>query len=86
MVLYLHFQIYFMCTFVCTIRQISYLAAFFLTLHCLNMYTILQTLHKKLQGGLKLRYKLRAIAYRLSNELAVLEQKWRQNKVETKSE
>ncbi|CAH0691934.1 unnamed protein product [Spodoptera exigua] len=66
--------------------QISYLAAFFLTLHCLNMYTILQTLHKKLQGGLKLRYKLRAIAYRLSNELAVLEQKWRQNKVETKSE
>ncbi|XP_021185429.1 transmembrane protein 120 homolog isoform X1 [Helicoverpa armigera] len=67
-------------------EQISYLAALFLTLHSLNMYTILQTLHRKYQGGLKLRYKLRAIAYRLSNELTVLEQKWRQNKVETKSE
>ncbi|CAH0585614.1 unnamed protein product [Chrysodeixis includens] len=66
--------------------QITYLAALFLTLHSLNMYTILQTLHKKLQGGLKLRYKLRAIAYRLSNEIAVLEQKWRQNKVDTKTE
>ncbi|XP_026734364.1 transmembrane protein 120 homolog isoform X1 [Trichoplusia ni] len=67
-------------------EQITYLAALFLTLHSLNMYTILQTLHKKLQGGLKLRYKLRAIAYRLSNEIAVLEQKWRQNKVDTKTE
>ncbi|CAB3220688.1 unnamed protein product [Arctia plantaginis] len=66
--------------------QISYLAALFLTLHCFNMYTILQTLRKKLQGRLKLRYKLRAIAYRLSNEFATLDQKWRQNKVETKSD
>ncbi|XP_031765995.1 transmembrane protein 120 homolog isoform X1 [Galleria mellonella] len=67
-------------------EQVSYLAALFLTLYSCNMYTILRTLRKKTQGGLKLRYKLRAIAYRLSNELAVLEQKWRQNKVETKSE
>lgn len=72
---HLHFYIYFM-YFVCTIQQITYLAALFLTLHSLNMYTILQTLHKKLQGGLKLRYKLRAIAYRLSNEIAVLVRVW----------
>ncbi|KOB74288.1 Uncharacterized protein OBRU01_09348 [Operophtera brumata] len=62
--------------------QVTYLAILFLTLHCLNMYTILSTLRKKTQSGLKLRYKLRAIADRLSNELGVLEQKWRQNKME----
>ncbi|XP_059052042.1 transmembrane protein 120 homolog isoform X2 [Achroia grisella] len=66
--------------------QVSYLAALFLMLYSCNMYTILRTLRKKTRGGLKLRYKLRAIAYRLSNELAVLEQKWRQNKMETKSD
>ncbi|XP_059052041.1 transmembrane protein 120 homolog isoform X1 [Achroia grisella] len=67
-------------------EQVSYLAALFLMLYSCNMYTILRTLRKKTRGGLKLRYKLRAIAYRLSNELAVLEQKWRQNKMETKSD
>ncbi|KAJ2949196.1 hypothetical protein O0L34_g6141 [Tuta absoluta] len=66
--------------------QVPYLAACFLVLHCCNMYTILQTLRKKTKGSMKLRYKLRAIAYRLSNELTVLDQKWRQNKVENKSE
>ncbi|XP_028166218.1 transmembrane protein 120 homolog isoform X1 [Ostrinia nubilalis] len=66
--------------------QVPYLAVLFLMLHCFNMYTILQTLKKKTQSSMKLRYRLRAIAYRLSNELAVLEQKWRQNKLEPKSE
>ncbi|KAJ0176538.1 hypothetical protein K1T71_007717 [Dendrolimus kikuchii] len=66
--------------------QVPYLASLFLTLHCFNIYTLLQTVRKKLQSRLKLRYKLRAIAYRLSNDIAVLEQKWRQNKVESKSE
>ncbi|XP_045498433.1 transmembrane protein 120 homolog isoform X2 [Colias croceus] len=66
--------------------QVSYLAVLFLTLHCCNTYTILQTMYKKNRGALKLRYKLRAIAYRLSNEIAVLDQKWRQNKLETKQE
>lgn len=55
------------------VTQVTYLAVLFLMLHFFNMYTILQTLHKKTEhGGLMLRYKLRAIAYRLSNELAVL--------------
>lgn len=64
---------YFLFTFLfCAIRQVSYLAVLFLVLHCCNMYTILKILRKKTQSGLKLRYKLRAIAYRLSNELAVL--------------
>ncbi|KAG6452768.1 transmembrane protein 120 homolog isoform X3 [Manduca sexta] len=68
-------------------EQIPYLGALFFTLFFCNMFTLLQTVHKKReQGGLKLRYKLRAIAYRLSNEIAVLDQKWRQNKAETKSE
>ncbi|XP_046966098.1 transmembrane protein 120 homolog isoform X1 [Vanessa cardui] len=65
--------------------QVTYLAALFLILHCCNMYTILRLLRKKMLGRSKLRYKLRAIAYRLSNEIAVLDQKWRQNKVDTKS-
>lgn len=56
----------------CGIRQIPYLAALFLVLHCCNMYTILKTLRRKTKGGLKLSYKLRAIAYRLSNEFAIL--------------
>lgn len=58
--------------FFCDFLQVTYLAILFLTLHCLNMYTILSTLRKKTQSGLKLRYKLRAIADRLSNELGVL--------------
>ncbi|XP_046966099.1 transmembrane protein 120 homolog isoform X2 [Vanessa cardui] len=66
-------------------EQVTYLAALFLILHCCNMYTILRLLRKKMLGRSKLRYKLRAIAYRLSNEIAVLDQKWRQNKVDTKS-
>ncbi|KAL4715459.1 hypothetical protein ACJJTC_015362 [Scirpophaga incertulas] len=66
--------------------QVSYLAACFLTLHCCNTYTTLRTLRKKTQSGMKLRYRLYAIAYRLSNELAILEQKWRPGKVETKSD
>lgn len=53
-------------------RQVSYLAVLFLILHSCNMYTILQVLKKKGKSGLKLRYRLRAIAYRLSNEIAVL--------------
>ncbi|XP_047503230.1 transmembrane protein 120 homolog isoform X2 [Pieris napi] len=68
--------------------QVPYLAVLFLLLHCCNMYTLLNTMYKKnhLRGALKLRYKLRAIAYRLSNEIAVLDQKWRQNKYNAKQE
>ncbi|XP_023949552.2 transmembrane protein 120 homolog isoform X3 [Bicyclus anynana] len=62
-------------------EQVSYLAVLFLILHCCNTYTILRTLRKKMQGERKLIYKLRAIAHRL----AVLDQKWRQNKVEAKT-
>ncbi|XP_039753469.1 transmembrane protein 120 homolog isoform X2 [Pararge aegeria] len=61
--------------------QVSYLAVLFLILHCCNTYTILRTLRKKMQGERKLIYKLRAIAHRL----AILDQKWRQNKVEAKT-
>ncbi|XP_022125381.1 transmembrane protein 120 homolog isoform X1 [Pieris rapae] len=69
-------------------EQVTYLAVLFLLLHCCNMYTLLKTMYKKnhLRGALKLRYKLRAIAYRLSNEIAVLDQKWRQNKYDAKQE
>ncbi|XP_047990876.1 transmembrane protein 120 homolog isoform X1 [Leguminivora glycinivorella] len=66
--------------------QVPYLAAMFLVLHAGNMYTILRIMRKKTQSGLKLRYKLRAIAYRLSNELTILEQKWRPNKTEQKTD
>ncbi|XP_045772568.1 transmembrane protein 120 homolog isoform X1 [Maniola jurtina] len=62
-------------------EQVSYLAVLFLILHSCNMYTILRTLRKKMQGERKLIYKLRAIAHRLT----VLDQKWRQNKVEAKT-
>ncbi|XP_061716247.1 transmembrane protein 120 homolog isoform X2 [Cydia pomonella] len=66
--------------------QVPYLAAMFLVLHIGNMYTILRTMRKKTKSGLKLRYRLRAIAYRLSNELTILEQKWRPNKTEQKTD
>ncbi|CAH0715429.1 unnamed protein product, partial [Brenthis ino] len=66
-------------------EQVTYLAALFLILHSLNMYTILRVLRKKMRGKLKLGYRLVAIANRLSNELTVLDQKWRQNKVEAKT-
>ncbi|KAI8436916.1 hypothetical protein MSG28_010343 [Choristoneura fumiferana] len=52
--------------------QVPNLAVMFLVLHSGNMYTILRTMRKKTTGSLKLRYKLRAIAYRLSNELTTL--------------
>ncbi|XP_073956351.1 transmembrane protein 120 homolog isoform X3 [Choristoneura fumiferana] len=66
--------------------QVPNLAVMFLVLHSGNMYTILRTMRKKTTGSLKLRYKLRAIAYRLSNELTTLEQKWRPNKTESKTD
>ncbi|KAI8436915.1 hypothetical protein MSG28_010343 [Choristoneura fumiferana] len=67
-------------------EQVPNLAVMFLVLHSGNMYTILRTMRKKTTGSLKLRYKLRAIAYRLSNELTTLEQKWRPNKTESKTD
>lgn len=52
--------------------QVPALAISFLMLFTGNMYTISKILKKKYQGRLKLRYKLRAIAIRLSNELSQL--------------
>ncbi|KAG6452769.1 hypothetical protein O3G_MSEX007810 [Manduca sexta] len=71
--LYIAFRLYLLSHHPEATWQIPYLGALFFTLFFCNMFTLLQTVHKKReQGGLKLRYKLRAIAYRLSNEIAVL--------------
>lgn len=64
--------LFLICFFLLNVWQVSYLAALFLILHWCNMYTVLRLVRKKMVGELKLRYKLRAIAYRLSNELSVL--------------
>ncbi|VVC86630.1 transmembrane protein 120 homolog isoform X1 [Leptidea sinapis] len=84
--LYIAYTLYHLCYHPESTWQVPYLAALFFCLHVCNMYTILKIMRKKNQGALKFRYRLRAISYRLSNDLAMLDQKWRQNKMEAKQE